>query len=212
MKRRGTPRNPGSVPRISPGSRFARPGSIRATDSSEPRKNPRPKPGATESSSAGLCARNVEPSRDLQVLGRGLASIADDLIFDHLALVESAEASAFDGRNVDEYVLVSGRWLDEPVAFSRIEPLDGALLHRRSPGLKPVLTRSRNAAIRATTRFLGRSDAVAPRRRSAGSQNQIADRANTKNWALARPIALSRRRSQVACASRSHVPARGAPP
>ncbi len=33
MKRRGTPRNPGSVPRISPGSRFARPGSIRATDS-----------------------------------------------------------------------------------------------------------------------------------------------------------------------------------
>src|SRR2546427_517818 len=144
---------------------------------------------------------NVEPSRDLQVLGRGLASIADDLIFDHLALVESAEASAFYGRNVDEYVLVSGRWLDEPGALSRIEPLDGALLHRRSPGLKPVLTRSRNAAIRATTRFLGRSEAVAPRRRSAGSQNQIADRANTKNWALARPIALSRRRSQVACAS-----------
>src|SRR5713226_5381939 len=107
MKRRGTPRNPGRSPGFPPGlALLARgPSGLRIPRRQE--KSPRPKPGATEPFSAGLCARNVEPSRDLQVLGRGLASIADDLIFDHLALVESAEASAFDGRNVDEYVLVS---------------------------------------------------------------------------------------------------------
>src|SRR5262249_53064887 len=108
---------------------------------------------------------DVEPSRDFQVLGRGLASIGDELVLDHLALVESIEASAFDGRNVDEYVLVSGRWSDEPVALSRIEPLDGAFVHRRSPSLKSILTRSRNAATRATTRVLESSEAIAPRRR-----------------------------------------------
>src|SRR6266513_2576088 len=152
------------------------------------KKNPRPKPGATETSVSRVLGPDIESSRDLQVLGRGLASIGDELVFDHLTLVEGVEASAFDGRNVDEHVLVSGRWSDEPVALSRIEPLDGAFVHRRSPGLKPILTRGRTAAIRATTRLWGRSEAIAPRRRSAGSQNQIADRANMKNRALARPF------------------------
>src|SRR5262249_11601997 len=125
-----------------------------------------------------------------EVLGRGLAPIGDELIFDHLTLVESAEASAFDGRNVDEHVLVSGRWSDEPVALSRIEPFDGAFVHRRSPSLKSNLTRRRTAATRHTPRLWERSEAIAPRRRSAGSQNQIAGRANTKNRALARPISV----------------------
>src|SRR5581483_1503765 len=34
---------------------------------------------------------------------------------------------------MNEHVLVAGRRRDEPVAFGRIEPLDGAFLHRLSP-------------------------------------------------------------------------------
>src|SRR6266540_6838035 len=124
-------------------------------------KTPAETGGYGISSVSRACARKMGSSRDFQVLGRGLASIGDELVLDHLALVESVEASAFHSRDVDEDVLISGRWSDEPVALGRIEPLDGALVHRLSPGLKSILTRNRNAATRATTRLLERSEAIA---------------------------------------------------
>jgi hypothetical protein len=50
-----------------------------------------------------------------------------------MAIIERAKAGALDGRDMDEHILVAARRLDEPIALSWIEPLDGALLHRLSP-------------------------------------------------------------------------------
>src|SRR6201988_771170 len=97
-------------------------------------KTPGMVPGATEASADRAAARRDEPSTDFEIFRGRLAAISDELILDDLPLVESAEAGAFDGRNVHEHVLVPGRGPDEPVALSWIEPLDGALLHRLSPG------------------------------------------------------------------------------
>src|SRR4051812_26544591 len=49
---------------------------------------------------------------------------------------------------MDEHVLIAGHRLDEPITLGRVEPLDGAFLHRLSPGLDVKKTRSRD--LRAT--------------------------------------------------------------
>src|SRR4029077_6801911 len=64
-------------------------------------------------------------SSDLQVLGRGLAAIAHDLVFDLLAFIERAEPGPLDGRNVHEHVLTTTLRLDKAVALGGIEPLHG---------------------------------------------------------------------------------------
>src|SRR5215469_1087406 len=97
-------------------------------------KTPGVMPGATEASADRAVARRDEPSTDLEIFRGRLAAISDELILDDLPLVESTKTGAFYGRNMHEHVLVPSRGSDEPVALSRIEPLDGALLHRLSPG------------------------------------------------------------------------------
>src|SRR5665811_1745256 len=73
-------------------------------------------------------------SLDLEVSGVFLASIRGDLILDLLTLIESAEAGAFNGRDVNENVLPTpARRLNKPIAFHRIEPLHSTACHRRSP-------------------------------------------------------------------------------
>src|ERR1700732_3050909 len=49
---------------------------------------------------------------------------------------------------MDEHVLIAGHRLDEPIPLRRVEPLDGAFLHRLSPGLDIKKTRPR--ILRAT--------------------------------------------------------------
>src|SRR6187549_2847469 len=44
---------------------------------------------------------------------------------------------------MDEHVLIAGHRLDEPITLGRVEPLDGAFLHRLSPGLDIKKTRPR---------------------------------------------------------------------
>src|ERR1700730_8741434 len=72
-------------------------------------------------------------SSDLEVFRGGLAAVGDELVLEHLPLVEGAEAGPFDGGDMDEDVLVPGRRPNEPIALSWIEPFDGAFLHRPSP-------------------------------------------------------------------------------
>src|SRR5262249_61330569 len=69
----------------------------------------------------------------VEILRGCLAAIGHELVLDSLPLVERVETSALDRRDVDEDVLFSARGPNEPVAFSWIEPFDGALLHRLSP-------------------------------------------------------------------------------
>src|ERR1700724_2068028 len=44
---------------------------------------------------------------------------------------------------MDEHVLIAGHRLDEPITLRRVEPLDGAFLHRLSPALDVKKTRPR---------------------------------------------------------------------
>src|SRR5438309_935386 len=78
-------------------------------------------------SSLAGCPGLLAASGHLEILRRCLAAIGHELVLNSLALVESAEASALHRRDMNEDVLVAGRWPNEPVAFSWIEPFDGAL-------------------------------------------------------------------------------------
>src|SRR4029077_2277706 len=111
-------------------------------------------------------------SRNFQIFRRGSAAVANKFVLDRLALVERAQASALDGRDVYEHILVAGRGLDEPVALGRIEPLDGALLHRLSPKSFQMSAKTRtqhiacSSAVRATSQILGESPKRGSPRRS----------------------------------------------
>ena len=95
-------------------------------------KNPRTwKPGATGNTRTPGNRRGT--LGDLEVFRGRLAAVDDEFVLDRLSLVKGAQASPFDGGDMDEYVLVSGRGLDEPIALCGIEPFDGASLHRLSP-------------------------------------------------------------------------------
>jgi hypothetical protein len=62
---------------------------------------------------------------------RGLsATVGFDLVLDGLTLVEGAQPSLLDGRDVDEYVLAAAaRRLDETITLLWIEPLHSAGSH-----------------------------------------------------------------------------------
>src|SRR5215471_5195110 len=97
-----------------------------------------------------------ERSGHLEIFRGSSAAVGDQFIFDHLSLVESAETGTLHRRDVNEHVLVAGLGPDEPVTLRRVEPLDGAFLHRRSPGLLLSVYAhvAMRAARRATTRLL----------------------------------------------------------
>src|SRR4051794_29777121 len=87
---------------------------------------------------------------NLEVFRGGLAAIFHEVIFDNLIFVEGGESSALDRGDMDEHVLVSLHRLDEPITLGRVEPLDGAFLHRLSPSLDVKKTRPRYHACHAT--------------------------------------------------------------
>src|SRR5262245_20530859 len=96
------------------------------------KQNPRRKAGGYGKNS-GRVTGLPAASGHLEILRRCLAAIGHELVLDSLTFVERAETSALDRRDMDEDVLFSARGPNEPVAFSWIEPFDGALLHRLSP-------------------------------------------------------------------------------
>jgi len=72
-----------------------------------------------------------DPSRstDLDVLGRLLTTITDDLIIDRLTLIERTKAGMFDSRDMDEHVSAAVLGLNESIALRRVEPFDSAGSH-----------------------------------------------------------------------------------
>jgi hypothetical protein len=72
-----------------------------------------------------------DPSRstDLDVLGRLLTTITDNLIFDRLTLIERTKAGTFDSRDMDEHVSAAVLGLNESIALRRVEPFDSAGSH-----------------------------------------------------------------------------------
>ena len=65
----------------------------------------------------------VSWSTNLEILRRLFAAIADDLIFDRLALVERRKAGTFDGGDMDEHVSAPGLGLNKSVALCRVETI-----------------------------------------------------------------------------------------
>jgi hypothetical protein len=68
-------------------------------------------------------------SLHLELLGRFLATVRHNLIFDYLSLIESAQTRALDSRDMNEYVLAPALRLDEPVSLGWIEPLYSSRSH-----------------------------------------------------------------------------------
>src|SRR5262245_29026603 len=87
----------------------------------------------SDRAAAALGGRDVvsDPSRstDLDVLGRLLTTITDNLIFDRLTLIERTKAGTFDSGDMDEHVPAAVLGLNESIALRRVEPFDSAGSH-----------------------------------------------------------------------------------
>jgi len=67
---------------------------------------------------------------NLQILCRGFALVCDFFVFDDLPLIQTAEASLLDRRNMNKYVPAAAALrLDKSITLLGIEPLHGALSH-----------------------------------------------------------------------------------
>src|SRR5579862_8823953 len=81
---------------------------------------------------------SVARSLHLEVLRRRFSTVAYDLEFDLLAIIERGQARLLHRGNVYEYIPASALRLDESIAFGRIEPLHSAGRHRNSPRVDDV--------------------------------------------------------------------------
>ena len=85
--------------------------------------------------SSGIKSKTINQSffamalPDLQVFRRFLAAVSDNFVFDLLALIEGAQASALNRRDVHEHILAARLRLDESVALRRVEPLHSTGSH-----------------------------------------------------------------------------------
>src|SRR5262245_48352452 len=68
-------------------------------------------------------------STRFEVVRRLLAAVGDHFIFDHLTLVERAQAGALDRGAMDEYISAAVLRFNESIAFRRVKPFNGASSH-----------------------------------------------------------------------------------
>src|ERR1043166_2633934 len=97
---------------------------------------------------------------------------------------------------MDEHILVSLHRLDEPITLGRVEPLDGAFLHRLSPGLDVKKTRPR--FLRATPQA-GFSDVCSiswSRNAQSIGLNPIVPDIATRNLRVSKPLAWLKKSKQ----------------
>src|SRR6516164_4707783 len=74
-----------------------------------------------------------ERSADLQIFGRFLATVRDDVEAHLRAFLQAGEASLFHRRDVDKHVSTAAVRLNEAIALRRIEPLNCSGRHFTSP-------------------------------------------------------------------------------
>src|SRR5713226_8712588 len=85
------------------------------------------------------CAVTDRLASNLEVLGRGLATIGDFFVFDRLSFVERGKASFLDRRNMNKNVLAATRGLNESKTLGRVEPLHSTRSHHAaSAGSKTI--------------------------------------------------------------------------
>jgi hypothetical protein len=89
--------------------------------------------------SESLPLPNALLALNLEVLGRGLATVGDLFVLDVLSFVECRKPSFLNCRNMNENVLAAVRGLDKPVTLGRVEPLHRTFSHsRRLRGIKKI--------------------------------------------------------------------------
>src|SRR6266545_2784258 len=72
-------------------------------------------------------------SLDLEIHRRCFPAVLFDLILDLLPLIERAQSSTFDCRDVNKDISAPALRLNKSIAFGRIEPFNAACRHSRSP-------------------------------------------------------------------------------
>jgi hypothetical protein len=72
-------------------------------------------------------------SPDFEIFRRRFSAVAHDFELDLLTFIERGQAGLFHSRNVNKHVLSATLWLNESIAFGRIEPLHGTGRHQNSP-------------------------------------------------------------------------------
>src|SRR4051812_34445402 len=133
-------------------------------------------------------------SGNLEVFRRAFSAIFHEVVFDHLILVEGGESGTLDRGDMDEHVLVSLHRLDEPITLGRVEPLDGAFLHRLSPSLDVKKTRPRYHACHATNGLPEVCSISWSRNAQSNGLDPIVPGIATRNLRVSKP----RRRSEKA--------------
>src|SRR6478735_2755011 len=114
---------------------FAHPTAPRVPRRSSPKQKPRePKLAGLSNSTFCRYVRGQNGAwalADAEIVSRRLAAAAvgDDVERDLLTLVEGGEASALDGADVNEHVLLAVIRLDETITLLGVEPLHGAHSH-----------------------------------------------------------------------------------
>jgi len=82
---------------------------------------------------SGLFHFGEPPSPHFEILGRFLAAICDNLIFDLRTLIERAQPRALNGGDVHEHVPAAALRLNEAITLGRIEPFHSTCCHTLSP-------------------------------------------------------------------------------
>jgi hypothetical protein len=112
---------------------------------------------------------------------------------------------------MDKHILIAGHRLDEPITLGRVEPLDGAFLHRLSPGLDIKKTRPR--FLRATPQTglsdvcsISESDISRSRNAQSIGLNPIVPDIATRNLRVSKPLArLGKSGQRVSCGNRTTI-------
>src|ERR1700730_9096081 len=79
--------------------------------------------GAGPSPAPWLTGDRIGRSADLQIFGRFLATVRDDVETHLRAFRQAGVASLLDRGDMDEHVFAAGVRLDKPVTLGRVEPL-----------------------------------------------------------------------------------------
>jgi hypothetical protein len=86
-----------------------------------------------EVSSVLLERRPSVRSPDFEIFRRRFSAVAHNFEFDLLTFIERGQTGFLHSRNVNKYILSATLWLNESIAFGRIEPLHGTRRHQNSP-------------------------------------------------------------------------------
>src|SRR6266545_1580932 len=85
-------------------------------------------------------------SLDLEIHRRCFSAVLFDLILDLLPLIERAQSSALDSRDVDKHIPAALLRLNESIAFGGIEPFYRTARHSRSPSCRSTILSCSRAA------------------------------------------------------------------